>query len=186
MPHSPRQVRPGSSVTTSFPDRYASGGQVIGSTASARRRRGSASGSPVNTCHQWNASSAQTVTVGVPSTVDSRTAEPPDTGPNPVSRTVAPTRLPVRKPSFVPATGPAPIGSFRPSTTSSRSPRTVSTTSSTATPGRRTYGCAPSPNGAGVPDRLVAVCLARNPSGPTDQVVVSSSSHGYPGCAGDT
>ncbi len=47
--------RPAPAMITSRPDRNASGGQVIGSTATERRRRSPGSVSPVNTCHQPNA-----------------------------------------------------------------------------------------------------------------------------------
>ena len=57
-------------ATTSRPEWKASGGQVIGSTATERRVRGAGSGSPVNTCHQRNAASAQTEAIGCLSTVD--------------------------------------------------------------------------------------------------------------------
>ena len=61
-PGTPRQVSPGSSVIRSRPERNASGGQVIGSIATERRCRSPCSVSPVNTCHQPNAASAQTAT----------------------------------------------------------------------------------------------------------------------------
>src|SRR5437763_107714 len=139
-PQGPRQVPPGSRATTSWPDRQASGGQVIGSTARARRPRGGPSGSPVNTCHQPNAPSAQTDTRRDPSGADSVTAGPsPDPpSPNVVSRLAAPIRRPPRKSHSVPVTIGAASGSLRPSTTSRRSAGIVSTTSSRPTPGGRT------------------------------------------------
>jgi hypothetical protein len=51
MPQVPVVDSPGASRTTASPERNASGGQVIGSTASPRRRRdGGSTTSPVNTC----------------------------------------------------------------------------------------------------------------------------------------
>jgi len=61
IPQVPANVSPGSSRITSSPVRNAFGGQVIGSTASARLAT-SGRGSPVKSCTCFHASSAQTVT----------------------------------------------------------------------------------------------------------------------------
>src|SRR5439155_23253451 len=154
------------------PEAKASGGQVIGSTATARRVRGAGSVSPVNTCHQRNALSAHTDNELSPSLVDSSTLLPPGgTSPNARSSTMFPIVLGAAKSYSPPATRAEPIGSRRASSSNRLRPGTASRTSSTGTPGRRRYGWMPKPNGQGWSDRFGAECSPRNPSGPMDQVV---------------
>jgi hypothetical protein len=53
MPQVCVTASPGCRTSRSSPVTKAFGGQVMGSTASALRRRSGPSGSPVNTCSQW-------------------------------------------------------------------------------------------------------------------------------------
>src|SRR5690606_8890981 len=137
-PQLARQGCPGASAITSRPERNASGGQVIGSTATDRRYRCGGSESPVNTCHQPNDRSAQIRTPD-PSGPVTDTEEPPSASgtsdPNAVSSTSSPIRRAVLKSHSVPSILAAPIGSSRPSVSSRDRAGTRNRSSATGTPG---------------------------------------------------